>query len=115
APFMSVSGNQWALLAGLLVVLAAAGLVFWGRHDRYLDKVGAQGSFQTESGWYLVALGCGLLFLGMLPYQLAGYGLSRPPLVETLVLKTGWGPGVDLPWFNFTWASRIYSSASCGV
>ncbi len=115
APFMSVSGNQWASLAGLLVLLAAAGLVFLGSLDRHLDKVGAQGWFQTESGWFLVALGCGLLFLGMLPYQLAGYGLSRPPLVETLILKTGWGPGVDLPWFNFTWASRIYSSASCGV
>ncbi|MGO9116490.1 MAG: hypothetical protein ACLQPD_02650 [Desulfomonilaceae bacterium] len=115
APFMSVSDNRWALLAGFLVALATAGLFFLRNHDRPLDKMGPQGWFQTESGWYLVALGCGILFLGMLPYQLAGYGLCRPPLVETLILKTGPGPGVDLPWFNFTWASRIYSSASFGM
>ena len=115
APFMSVSDNLWALLAGVLVTLATAGLFFLRNHDRPLDKMGPQGWFHTESGWYLVALGCGILFLGMLPYQLAGYGLCRPPLVETLISKIGPGPGIDLPWFNFTWASRIYSSASCGM
>ena len=91
APFVSVSGNQWALLTGFLVALAAAGLFFLSCHDRPFGKMDAHGWFQRESGWYLVALGCGILFLGMLPYQLAGYGLCRPPLVETLLLKTGPG------------------------
>ena len=52
---------------------------------------------------------------GMLPYQLAGYGSFSPRLVDTLMVKCGLLPDGDLSWFNFTWASRIYSSASFGV
>ena len=55
------------------------------------------------------------MVLGMLPYQLAGYGSFTPRLVETLMAKCGLMPEGDLSWFNFSWASRIYSSASVGV
>ena len=55
------------------------------------------------------------MVLGMLPYQLAGYGSFTPRLVETLMAKCGLMPEGDLSWFNFSWASRIYSSASFGV
>ncbi len=51
----------------------------------------------------------------MLPYQLAGYGSFNPRLIDTLVAKLGLLPQDDLSWFNFTWASRIYSSGSFGV
>ena len=63
----------------------------------------------------LVALGGGILLLGMLPYQLAGYGSFTPRLVETVMVKFGYLPDGDLSWFNFTWASRIFSSASFGL
>ena len=51
----------------------------------------------------------------MLPYQLAGYGGFSPTMVDTLMVKFGILPDSDLSWFNFSWASRIYSAASFGV
>ncbi len=114
APFTSMSADRWALLAGSIVVLWTAGLFLFGGRDN-VEMVGGDGRFGPESQWYLVALGAGILMLGMLPYQLAGYGSSSPNLVETLMVKCRLLPEGDLSWFNFTWASRIYSSASFGV
>jgi hypothetical protein len=115
APFTSVSADRWALLAGLLVVSGTAALFLLSTSDRSVDKDAVPGWFGLESQRSLVALGGGMLVLGMLPYQLAGYGSFTPRIVETFMVKFGLVPEGDLSWFNFTWASRIYSSASFGV
>ena len=115
APFTSISADRWALVTGFLVVLGSAGLFHLSSRGRPAKTVMAESHFEQGSQWYLVALGAGILVLGMLPYQLAGYGSFAPRLVETLMVKYGLQPEADLPWFNFTWASRIYSSASFGV
>ncbi len=111
APFTSMSADRWALLVGLLVVLGTASLLFLSRDNRPNEKVEEKGQFDPESQWYVVALGGAILMLGMLPYQLAGYG----GFVEMLKVKYGLLPDGDTSWFNFTWASRFFSSASFGA
>jgi hypothetical protein len=113
APFTSMSADGWAILAGCLVVLGSVFLFFFLYSGR--PAAAATRRLMHESHWYVIALGGGILVLGMLPYQLAGYGSFAPQLVETLMVKCGVMPDGDLSWFNFTWASRIYSSASYGV
>ena len=115
APFASMSADWWALLAGLLVALGTASLLLFSGRDRRAVKVAAGGRFELGSRWYLIVLGGGILVLGMLPYQLAGYGTFSPRMVDTLMVKFGMLPDGDVSWFNFTWASRIYSSASFGM
>ncbi len=115
APFTSMSADRWGLLAGLLTLLGAAGLLLFSGRHRLAVEVAAGGRFEPGSKWYLIVLGGGILVLGMLPYQLAGYGIFSPRLIDTLTVKFGLVPDGDLSWFNFTWASRIYSSASFGV
>ena len=116
APFTSISADRWALLAGFLVVLATAGLFFSARTRTGCGRRWARRArFEPGSKWYMVMLGAGILLLGMLPYQLAGYGSFVPRLVDTLMVKFGLLPQGDLSWFNFTWPSRIYSSASFGM
>lgn len=114
APFTSMSADRWALLAGALIVLWTAGLFLFSSRS-HVEKVAAEGRFGPGSQWYPVALGVGILMLGMLPYQLAGYGSSTPNMFETVMVKCRLLPEGDLSWYNFTWASRIYSSASFGV
>lgn len=114
-PFTSVSADWWAVLAGVLAVIVAAGLLLLSGRGRSKEAMAAQDRFAPGSTWYLIALGGGMLVLGMLPYQLAGYGISSPRVVDTLMAKCGFLPDGDLSWFNFSWASRIYSSASYGV
>jgi len=71
----------------------------------------------------LTVLGLGLvvfvfaavLMLGMLPYQLAGYGAIQPRLAESALAMWGAIPDGQTAWFNFHWASRIYSAASFGI
>jgi hypothetical protein len=115
APFTSLSADRWALLAGFLVVLGTAGLLLFLSRGRSAPEVAADGRFEPGSQWYLVVLGAVILVLGMIPYQLAGYGSFAPRLVDTVMVKFGLLPEGDLSWFNFSWASRIYSSASVGV
>jgi hypothetical protein len=115
APFTSMPADRWALLMGLLVMLGSAGLFHLASRVRPEAKPVTVRPFEPGSRWYMVAVGGGILILGMLPYQLAGYGSFAPRLVETLTVKCGLQPEGDLSWFNFTWASRIYSSASFGV
>lgn len=115
APFTSMSADRWALVAGLLVALGSVGLFLLYRNDSPVDKVALKGWLEPRSQWYPIVLGGGILVLGMLPYQLAGYGIGTPSLYETLMVKCGLLPEGDLSWFNYTWASRIYSSASFGV
>jgi len=115
APFTSMAADRWALLVGLVVILGTAGLLFLPARARSIPKVAAEQRFDPESSWYLVVLGAGTFVLGMLPYQLAGYGSFTPRLVDTLMVKCGLLPQGDLSWFNFSWSSRIYSSASFGM
>jgi hypothetical protein len=115
APFTSMSADRWALLAGLLVVLGTAGLLLFSGRDRLAAQVAPGGRFEPDSKWYLIALGGGILVLGMLPYQIAGYGIFSPRMIDTLMVKYRLAQDGDLSWFNFTWASRIYSSASFGI
>lgn len=116
APFTSMAADKWALLVGLVVILGTAGLLFLPARGR-VDLNAAVGQrFEPGGRWYLVVLGTGIFVLGMLPYQLAGYGSFTPRLIDSLMVKCGLLPqGGDLSWFNFSWASRIYSSASFGV
>jgi hypothetical protein len=113
-PFMFVSADRWALIVGTLVFCGATGLFIFSSLGRSC-AVTAGKWFESGSQWYLTALGIGILLLGMLPYQLAGYGSCHPQLIETLRTKCGILPDGDMSWLNFTWASRIYSSASFGV
>jgi hypothetical protein len=115
APFTSMSADLWALLTGILVALGTAGLLLFSGRDGVAAEVAAGGRFEPGSKWYLIVLGVGILVLGMLPYQLAGYGIFSPRMVDTLMVKFGLVSEGDLSWFNFTWASRIYSSASFGL
>jgi hypothetical protein len=115
APFTSMCADRWAVLAGFLVVLGTAGVLLLSTRGRPSPEMAAEGRFEPGSWWYLVAVGGSILVLGMLPYQLAGYGSFTPRLVETLMVKCGLLPDGDLSWFNFSWASRIYSTASFGV
>jgi hypothetical protein len=115
APFSAMSADPWALLAGLLVVMGTASLLFFPGRGWCATEMKAGSRVEQGSVWYLVTLGAGVILLGMLPYQLAGYGSGASGLVDTLTVKCGLLPQRDLSWFNFTWASRIYSSASFGV
>ena len=117
APFTSTAADRWAILVGVLVVLATAGLFFFTNRHRPAEEMVPEARFERGSTWYMVVLGIGIFLLGMLPYQLAGYGSGSfdPRLVDTLAAKCGLVPHGDLSWFNFTWASRIYSSASFGM
>lgn len=115
APFTSLSADRWALLAGLLVVLGTAVLFLLSSRGRSAAEAAAERRFEPGSQLYLVVLGGAIMILGMLPYQLAGYGSFTPRLTETVMAKCGLLQEGDLSWFNFSWASRIYSSASVGV
>jgi hypothetical protein len=113
APFTSMSADRWAILLGCLVVLGSVFLFLLPYRGR--PEATSTDHLLLGSQWHMVALGGGILVLGMLPYQLAGYGSFSPRLAETLMVKCGALPEGDPSWFNFTWASRIYSSASFGV
>lgn len=69
----------------------------------------------TASPYYLAALGVATLVLGMLPYQMAGYGSVIPTLKSAVLLKWGLIPQGDSSWFNFNWSSRIYSAGTFGL
>lgn len=115
SPLTSMSADRWALLMGFLVVLGSGALFLRSGGGRPVMEPASNRRFEPGSQSYLIVLGVGILVLGMLPYQLAGYGSFAPRLLDTLTVKCGFQPGGDVSWYNFTWASRIYSSASFGV
>jgi hypothetical protein len=116
-PFTALFNSQeaWQIglpLAGLVVIFVVA------LHRK------AEGSNRTARSArsltdrriaYPVLLGGGIMLLGMLPYQMAGYGEVSSGILRTLSAKCGLAPDVFPAWFNFNEASRIYSSASCGL
>jgi hypothetical protein len=114
APFTSsLPDDPWVWAIGVLVAVWVAALVFIiGRSG---NKARTEGRFPWETGaLYPAFLGLGILILGMLPYQLAGYGAASEKVVTTLFVKLGLAPGTA-SWFDFHGSSRIYSSASCGT
>jgi hypothetical protein len=114
APFTSpLPKEPWVWVAAVFVVVWVAALVFKVRSGGRRDQ--SEGKFPWDSGvLYPAIIGLGILFLGMLPYQLAGYGAASEKLAATVLVKLGLARGTG-GWFNFNEASRIYSSASCGV
>lgn len=69
----------------------------------------------VNSRLYVVAVGIMILVLGLLPYQLAGYGSIAPKLVDTVLAKVTVIPDGNTAWYNFNWSSRIYSAGSFGL
>jgi hypothetical protein len=78
-------------------------------------NLGATDFGERSASLYKFSLGVSILLLGMLPYQMAGYGTGSPTLVETFGAKWSMGADSVLAWFNFNEASRIYSSATAGL
>ncbi len=112
APFTSMTMELRALALGAAV--AAAAIVLVRAAPRRTEPEGA--AYWGESGWlYPALLGFAILFLGMLPYQMAGYGSVTPKLADTALAKWGMLPRGYEAWFNFNWSSRIYCSAAFGI
>jgi hypothetical protein len=114
APFTSMTWEFRALALGAAVAAAAAAIVLLRAAPRRTEPEGA--AYWGESGWlYPALLGFAILFLGMLPYQMAGYGSVTPKLADTALAKWGMLPRGYEAWFNFNWSSRIYCSAAFGM
>jgi len=115
APFLTRPDAASTVVGFVTAILFFLCLYASGRSE----DLGRSGKPQTflhlNSVSYKLALGLLLFFLGMLPYQIAGYGCSVPKISETVTAMYGFLPQGDTSWFNFNWASRIYSSASCGL
>ena len=114
APFTSVSLDRWPWLLSVMIMLWAGIAVF--RHGASASS--SRSANRAEVGWgglSALVLGIAILVLGMLPYQLAGYGSVPPKLVDSVLVKWGLLPHGDATWFNFNWSSRIYSSSSFGL
>lgn len=114
APFAEITPAGWAWIFGVAVALGACALIFVaGRSER--EQTGPPEPAPAHEGRYIVVLAVVIALLGMLPYQLAGYGSVTPTLADTVQVKWGLAPGIETSWFNFNWSSRIYSSASFGL
>ncbi len=117
APFTTHASDPWALCLGAFVALWIVVLFsLLSRDNGQTDNLDS-GSEPPghQSTLYRVLLGLLILVLGMLPYQLAGYGSLSPSVAETVLAKWGIASHHGDAWFNFNEASRIYSSASCGL
>ncbi|MBI4961800.1 MAG: hypothetical protein HY913_00850 [Desulfomonile tiedjei] len=114
APFTSLSPERWSWALGVMVAIWAAMAVYRGRDSQSLS-LSEDEAIMKRTGLYVALLGTAIVFLGMLPYQLAGYGSVSPKLVESVLVKWGFMPHGEAAWFNFNWSSRIYSSSSFGL
>ncbi len=113
-PFTAISRNPVAWLVGLAVMTAFAYLLY-RFPDKYEEKVGNGTSWWKRVDLYPLLLGLAMLFLGMLPYQLAGYGSVVPKIMDSVMHEWGLIPDGNSAWFDFNWSSRIYSSATFGL
>ncbi len=112
APFsgISVSLTECLFALGIMTIAALAAFSKSAVISEHSE------SFQwVNSRWYLAVVGLMILVLGLLPYQLAGYGSICPKVAETVLAKVGAIPDGNTAWFNFNWSSRIYSAGSFGL
>jgi hypothetical protein len=115
APFITFCRELWVCVLAWAVGVWVAVQLYRSR-SRPDEKNQPDELAKWDQGIsYKIILGVAILFLGMLPYQIAGYGGGVPNLTDTLLAKWGIIAHGDTTWFNFNWASRIYSSASCGI
>jgi hypothetical protein len=126
APFSALSSESVARVLGLAVGLGTVAILWVFFKDkeklpraRVGDSHQPRGTLDKkdffERSSYPMLLGAAILCLGMLPYQMAGYGGTAPTLSTTVLAKWGFTPDAHPTWFNFNEASRIYSSATCGL
>jgi len=112
-PFKSVASGDvraWILAAAVAGWTAVVLFVFRStREERFRGK----GFFDSRA--YLMLVAGVVLVLGLLPYQLAGYGSVTPKIAESASIKWGLIPEGYTAWFNFNWSSRIYSAGSYGL
>jgi len=114
APFTDIAPAGWAWILGTAVAVGTTALIFFtGRMEK--QQTGHAETPRVHEGWYIVFTAVAIVLLGMLPYQLAGYGSVTPTLADTVQIKWGLAPGVETSWFNFNWSSRIYSAGSYGL
>ncbi|MGO9739176.1 MAG: hypothetical protein ACLPVO_17350 [Desulfomonilaceae bacterium] len=117
APFTFPPETLWVVLLGVMIAGWTI-FVIYAPQERPTNgespKQNDVSALPNET-LYIVLLGVGILFLGMAPYQIAGYGSSAPKIVDTVLAKLGLLSDPHPAWFNFNEASRIYSSASYGV
>jgi hypothetical protein len=117
APFIFPPETLWVVLLGVMI----AGWTIFVIYKTQNGPTNGESPKQNDASalpnetLYIVLLGFGILFLGMAPYQIAGYGSSAPKIVDTVLAKWGLLSDPHPAWFNFNEASRIYSSASYGV
>lgn len=113
-PFRVVSDDFMAWFLGLSVMLLFGFLLYHfqdsGPNDRSDDV-----AWWRQIKFYPAILGLTVLFLGMLPYQIAGYGSVVPKIMDSVMLKWGMLPNGNSAWFNFNWSSRIYSAGTFGM
>lgn len=115
APFITRPDAAAAVVGVLVAVLFALCLYVSKPFEKQAKDYQPRSLFGLDSESYKIILGLVFFFLGMLPYQIAGYGGAIPKISETALAMYGFLPEGDTSWFNFNWASRIYSSASCGL
>lgn len=108
APFTWSPEKSWPVLSGIVMTL-------WVIFIIYPEQKWLEINRQRNETLYIGLLGLGISFLGMAPYQIAGYGSSDPTIVDTVFAKFGMIDDRHPAWFNFNEASRIYSSASYGI
>ncbi|HTY22480.1 MAG TPA: hypothetical protein VMC85_05085 [Desulfomonilaceae bacterium] len=115
APFTSIPSDLWIWALGAGVAAWATSLLFIFNSVRRSKSDSKDDLHRHRKVLYKLVLGLTILLLGMLPYQLAGYGLAHPGVVDTLLAKWGFAAAGHPNSFNFNEASRVYSSASCGL
>jgi hypothetical protein len=114
APFTSMSWDPATACLGIGVMIWS-GILAVRSFSTEDEKRPISGPFLSNDRSYLILLGIAILILGMLPYQLAGYGSITPKIANTVVAKWGIIPDGNTSWFNFNWSSRIYSAGSFGL
>lgn len=112
APFSSLPVSVTEIVLAAAVMGIALIAIYSGRASSSAPRPSHS---WVEGNGYIALVGIAILLLGMLPYQLAGYGSVVPRLEDTVLAKWGFIPHGNTAWFNFNWSSRIYSAASFGV
>jgi hypothetical protein len=112
APFTDISFSSLECFLAILVMTAAL-VAAISKPVANLEK--SESVFGVNTTLYLTLVGLTVLVLGMLPYQLAGYGSVCPKISETVLAKFGAIPDGHTAWLNFNWSSRIYSAGTFGV